>query len=178
MKNKPHINEDFRLAFRMVGKCFEAKYLGGFNLRKPKKIIFHTKQVLRTYRQDTSLNIFEKLSGIILIWRYVKMTNMPIREILKIERVVLRAFYFMLGDTSIEHKDQLTYLLDEEAGPRRSVMGSGSPLRHILELKLLELQVLGSADLSIQDRDDLESHWKTLYRDLSRKFRFRILNPT
>lgn len=169
MKKQESLNN----TFREIGKGFEQKYRSGFNVRKPKKIIVHTKQTLRTYRRETSLNMFEKLCGIILIWRYVKMTNIPIREILKLERLVLRGFHFMLGELDSEYKDELTYLLDE-TGPSRSAMHPGNPLRHLLNLKLLELQIM-NITISIEDRDKLEIEWKKLYQELNHKFRFRVL---
>ncbi len=161
--------------FIKIGREFERKFLYGFALRKPKKIITHAKQILRLYRRETSFDIFTKLSGTILIWRYAMMSKTPKRELIKLERFILRSFHFVLKDATVEEKDIITYLFNEQAGPGRSVMGlGGSPLRHMLELKLLEFQITDSK-IEVSDRDKCEIRWKDLYENLSRKFRFRIL---
>lgn len=169
---KQGINEILKDQFREVGTLFLKKYQQGFSQRKPKKIMAHTRYVLRTYRQESSLDMFSKLSGIILTWRYAKISKIPEREFIKLERSILWSFNFILNKVISVQANEVTFLLAETA-PARSIMHQDDPLRMMIELKLLEFQIQDSIGLSVQD-DELESKWKKLYEELYEKFRFRI----
>lgn len=167
------IEEILEDRFREVGTLFLKSYHQGFSQRKPKKIMAHTRKVLRAYRNDSLLDIFSKLSGIILTWRHAKISKTPEREFLKLERSILWSFNFILNKVTSVQIDEMIYLLLETA-PARSVLHPGNPLRLMIELKLLEFQIQDPKGLSVQDQDNLEARWKKLYEQVYQKFRFRV----
>lgn len=171
---KQPIGEILENQFREVAVFFEKMYLQGFSVRKPKKAMTHTRQVLRAYRANQSLDMFSKLSGIILVWRYAKILKIPKREFFKLERSILWSFNFILSKVISAQVDEIIYL-SLETLPARSLVHEGNPLRMMIDLKLLEFQIQDSIGLSIQD-DELELKWKKLHEELHQRFRFRIPN--
>lgn len=170
--------------FKVIGESFLQLHLQGFLSRKPKKIIKHTRAVLRFYRNH-EFDSYTQLVGTILVWRYAMLreTGIPKRERIRIEQSIVRSFNHLLQSVGVEEIESVQYLRSETT-PDRSVMMAGNPLRKLLDLKIIEHTIRFrdypmvkenvSGELLNQTSDQLEKLWRSSYFTLTQGYRFRI----
>lgn len=131
--------------------------------RKPKKTKVYVTEFTRSYRK---IHHLEGLCKTLLLWRCLMEFDLGSQKIKKkVERTVVRSFFYLLKSTTPQDTELLELLSKE--------VNQNSILRDMLCLRVVEMLIrnreqtlprLKSLDYSAQDPDRLEKIW-TEYAD-------------